>query len=110
MQARRSNSSDWMRMLGQHHAVLAAECGSLLCPAVLESLKDATMARPITLPIGISIFPCDHHTNPRAWAERYFTNIIHWNEPAQGGHFAAGNSQLSSWRRSGTASAPCAEL
>lgn len=54
-----------------------------------ESLKDATMARPITLPIGISIFPRDTTRTPRAWAERYFTNISYWNEPNHGGHFAA---------------------
>ena len=54
-----------------------------------ESLKDATMARPITLPIGVSIFPHDTTRAPRAWAERYFTNIIYWNELDRGGHFAA---------------------
>ncbi len=54
-----------------------------------ESLKDATMARPISLPIGVSIFPCDTTRAPRAWAERYFTNIVHWNELDRGGHFAA---------------------
>ena len=54
-----------------------------------ESLKDATMARSITLPIGISIFPRDTTRAPRAWAERYFTDIIHWNELDHGGHFAA---------------------
>lgn len=54
-----------------------------------ESLKDATMARPISLPIAVSIFPHDTTRAPRAWAERYFTNIIHWNELDRGGHFAA---------------------
>ena len=54
-----------------------------------ESLKDATMARSITLQIGISIFPRDTTRAPRAWAERYFTDIIHWNELDHGGHFAA---------------------
>ncbi len=54
-----------------------------------ESLKDANMARPISLPIGVSIFPRDTTRAPRVWAERYFTNIIHWNELDRGGHFAA---------------------
>jgi len=26
---------------------------------------------------------------PRSWAERYYRNIIHWNELDRGGHFAA---------------------
>ena len=54
-----------------------------------ESLKDATMARPTDLPIGVSIFPRDTTRAPRAWAERYFSRIIHWNELDRGGHFAA---------------------
>ena len=47
------------------------------------------MARPISLPIGVSIFPRDTTRAPRAWAERYFTDIVHWNELDRGGHFAA---------------------
>ena len=54
-----------------------------------ESLKDATMARATDLPIGFSIFPHDMTRSPRAWADRYFNNIIHWNETERGGHFAA---------------------
>ena len=54
-----------------------------------ESLKDATMARATDLPIGFSIFPRDTTRSPRAWADRYFSRIIHWNEPERGGHFAA---------------------
>ena len=54
-----------------------------------ESLKDATMARHINKPIGISIFPRDTTRAPRAWAERYLTNIVHWHELDRGGHFAA---------------------
>ena len=53
-----------------------------------ESLKDASMARPISLPIGLSIFPRDTTRAPRAWAERYFTNIVYWNELVRGEHFA----------------------
>ena len=54
-----------------------------------ESLADASMARATDLPIGFSIFPHDTTRSPRAWAERYFNNIVHWNEPKRGGHFAA---------------------
>jgi pimeloyl-ACP methyl ester carboxylesterase len=54
-----------------------------------ESLKDATMVRSTDLPVGVSIFPRDTTRAPRAWAERYFSRIIHWNELDRGGHFAA---------------------
>ncbi len=54
-----------------------------------ESLGNATMARPTDLPVGVSIFPRDTTRAPRAWAARYFSRIIHWNELDRGGHFAA---------------------
>ena len=54
-----------------------------------ESMADASMARRIDMPVGVSIFPRDTTRAPRAWAERYFSDIIHWGEPERGGHFAA---------------------
>ncbi|MGZ0189312.1 MAG: epoxide hydrolase, partial [Alphaproteobacteria bacterium] len=44
---------------------------------------------PATLPAGCSLFPKEIFRPPRAWAERTYTNIIHWNELDKGGHFAA---------------------
>jgi epoxide hydrolase len=41
----------------------------------------------VDLPVGCSIFPGDLYS-PRIWAERLFPNLIYWNEPARGGHFA----------------------
>jgi pimeloyl-ACP methyl ester carboxylesterase len=43
----------------------------------------------IDLPVGVSIYPKEIFRPSRRWAERRFSQIIHWNEPAQGGHFAA---------------------
>ena len=43
----------------------------------------------ISTPTGCSIFPKEVFTCSRRWAERRFTNIIHWNELDRGGHFAA---------------------
>jgi hypothetical protein len=40
------------------------------------------------MPIGCSIFPRGTIRPSRRWAERYFRNIIYWNEPDRGGHFA----------------------
>ena len=43
----------------------------------------------IPTPTGCSIFPKEIFPCSRRWAERQFTNIIHWNELDRGGHFAA---------------------
>ena len=45
--------------------------------------------RPINLPTAFSIFPQETLRLSRRWAERVFTDIRHWSEPEQGGHFAA---------------------
>ena len=43
----------------------------------------------ITVPAGCSIFPKEVPRPSRRWAQRRFANIVHWNEPDRGGHFAA---------------------
>lgn len=43
----------------------------------------------ITIPVGCSIFPKEIFRCSRRWAEKRFTNLIHWNELERGGHFAA---------------------
>ncbi len=43
----------------------------------------------VTVPTGVSIFPEEIVRPSRRWAERQYTNIIHWNELDRGGHFAA---------------------
>jgi epoxide hydrolase len=43
----------------------------------------------ITVPAGCSVFPKEVPRSSRRWAQRRFTNIVHWNQPARGGHFAA---------------------
>ncbi len=44
---------------------------------------------PIDLPVGCSVFPKEIFRSSRRWAEKRFTNIVHWNELDKGGHFAA---------------------
>jgi pimeloyl-ACP methyl ester carboxylesterase len=44
---------------------------------------------PVHVPAGCSLFPFEHVRVPRAVADRYLTNIVHWNELPAGGHFAA---------------------
>jgi pimeloyl-ACP methyl ester carboxylesterase len=47
-------------------------------------IKDA-----IGVPTGCSVFPREVPRPFRRWAEGRFTNIIHWGEPENGGHFGA---------------------
>ena len=43
----------------------------------------------IAVPAGCSVFPAEVPRPSRRWAQRRFTNIVHWSEPGRGGHFAA---------------------
>jgi epoxide hydrolase len=43
----------------------------------------------VQVPTGVTIFPKEIFRPSRRWAERRYTNIIHWDEPDRGGHFAA---------------------
>jgi pimeloyl-ACP methyl ester carboxylesterase len=43
----------------------------------------------IDLPVGVSWFGGDTTYGPREWCERYYKNILYWNETDRGGHFAA---------------------
>ncbi|WP_010219494.1 epoxide hydrolase family protein [Sphingomonas sp. PAMC 26621] len=40
-------------------------------------------------PTGISMFPGEQVRLSRRWAESRFATLLHFNEPARGGHFAA---------------------
>jgi pimeloyl-ACP methyl ester carboxylesterase len=37
----------------------------------------------------VSSFPDELYQTPRFWAERAYPNLIYYNKPAKGGHFAA---------------------
>ena len=37
----------------------------------------------------MSVFPGENYQAPRSWAERAYHNLIYYNQPGQGGHFAA---------------------
>ncbi|MBD9541372.1 alpha/beta fold hydrolase [Ensifer sp. ENS04] len=43
----------------------------------------------ITIPVAVSAFPDELYQAPRSWAERAFPQLIHYNRPTKGGHFAA---------------------
>lgn len=42
----------------------------------------------MTLPTGITIMPGEYVRKPRRWAERRYTNLVHFNQVTAGGHFA----------------------
>jgi pimeloyl-ACP methyl ester carboxylesterase len=43
----------------------------------------------VKIPVVVSSFPDDLYPMPRSWAERAYPNLIHYNTPPKGGHFAA---------------------
>ncbi|GIF72652.1 epoxide hydrolase family protein [Asanoa siamensis] len=43
----------------------------------------------VRVPTGCTVFPREVPRPSRRWAERRFANIVHWGEPARGGHFGA---------------------
>ncbi len=43
----------------------------------------------IVIPTGCSLFPQELMRLSRRWAEATYKQIVYWNEPAKGGHFAA---------------------
>ena len=43
----------------------------------------------VTLPVAVSAFPDELYQLPRSWAERAYPNLIYYNRPPKGGHFAA---------------------
>ncbi|MQY21673.1 epoxide hydrolase family protein [Nocardia macrotermitis] len=52
--------------------------------------RSASMAGPkLTLPVAVTVFPKDIPRLPRSWIEDTYTNLIHYGEAAEGGHFAA---------------------
>jgi pimeloyl-ACP methyl ester carboxylesterase len=43
----------------------------------------------VSVPTALSIFPEEIYQAPRSWAERAYHNLIYYNKPTKGGHFAA---------------------
>src|SRR3954465_8397480 len=44
---------------------------------------------PSPIPVGFTTFPGEIWRTPRSWVEASYPNVIHFNEVAKGGHFAA---------------------
>ena len=43
----------------------------------------------VSVPAAVSAFPGENYQAPRSWTERAYHNLIYYNKPGQGGHFAA---------------------
>ena len=46
-------------------------------------------AADVSVPAAVSAFPGENYQAPRSWTERAYHNLIYYNKPDQGGHFAA---------------------
>ena len=47
-----------------------------------------SLEQPVTVPTGLSIMPGEYVRRSRRWVECRYTNLVHFNEVARGGHFA----------------------
>jgi|UniRef100_UPI0035C9BE27 pimeloyl-ACP methyl ester carboxylesterase len=54
-----------------------------------EMMSGGMPRTPMRTPTGISMFPGEQIRLSRRWAESRFDTLLHFNEPAKGGHFAA---------------------
>jgi pimeloyl-ACP methyl ester carboxylesterase len=43
----------------------------------------------VSVPAAVSAFPGEGYQAPRSWTERAYHHLIYYNQPDQGGHFAA---------------------
>jgi pimeloyl-ACP methyl ester carboxylesterase len=46
-------------------------------------------AKGVSIPVAVTVFPCEQYQAPRSWAERAYPNLIYFNEVDSCGHFAA---------------------
>jgi pimeloyl-ACP methyl ester carboxylesterase len=46
-------------------------------------------AKGVQIPVAVSVFPGEQYQAPRSWAEQAYPQLVHYNQVAAGGHFAA---------------------
>ena len=66
-----------------------ASSARLYWEGMQEMMKGGMPSAPMQTPAGISMFRGEQIRLSRRWAERRFAELIHFNEPERGGHFAA---------------------
>ena len=77
------------RRPGQHHAVLADRHGSLCGPPVLGKQGQPVQRRRRLGPGRRERLSRRELPAPRSWTQQAYHNLIYYNKPATGGHFAA---------------------
>jgi pimeloyl-ACP methyl ester carboxylesterase len=43
----------------------------------------------VNIPVAVSVFPDELYAAPKSWSEQAYPKLVHYNELAKGGHFAA---------------------
>ena len=59
-----------------------------------ESHFNFYAAADVSVPAAISAFPGENYQAPRSWTERAYHNLVYYNRPEKGGHFAAWEQPL----------------
>jgi len=54
-----------------------------------ESHFNFIAAADVSVPAAVSVFPRETYQAPRSWTERAYHDLIYYNRPDKGGHFAA---------------------
>ena len=54
-----------------------------------ESHANFFLAADVSVPAAVSAFPGENYQAPRSWTEQAYHNLIYFNRPDKGGHFAA---------------------
>jgi len=54
-----------------------------------ESPFNTYAAADVSVPAAVSAFPRENYQAPRSWTERAYHNLVYYNRPDRGGHFAA---------------------
>jgi len=54
-----------------------------------EYKGDYYNAKGVSIPVAVSVFPGEQYEAPRSWTERAYPNLVYYNKPDKGGHFAA---------------------
>jgi hypothetical protein len=54
-----------------------------------ESHFNFFLAADVSVPAAVSAFPGENYQAPRSWTKRAYHNLIYYNRPEKGGHFAA---------------------
>jgi epoxide hydrolase len=75
----------WLTATAGSSAQLYVETAELLPIAAVPPSPPP----PLTVPLGVAVFPHDILLPIRRFADRGFPKIVHWTEFDRGGHFAA---------------------